>query len=792
MADTTVANSNSGGDGSGLTLPYYADINPPPAGVSTPSGTVVATVAQVQNSISSGAYLTANNVWVVPVLGTGVDFYINYGTVQSQPAANQPTGSNPLQFQSVSIITKVPKPFPNPLGNYASYTYGWSLWWLGVDDFNAINDTPNDELSILQWKPTPGISYVIAEDGGQYPLQRLPTTSGLNYYIDSVNFDTVFVPGKTNLNTNLITGSLVVKEPYGVTLIDSIVMWSQQQKNITGIPNNYLDQPFMLQLDFFGYDDNGKLLDSGPLNIKKRFPIRINNIKLEINGAGGAQYTMSFSPLSHGVAYSEEHGNVPKLMYLRGKTVGDVLSDFSHQLNQFYQDAAYKKNLSSLSNGYLFDIHPKIAASTIAYSRDATIAKSTSSTGLDLKNGQFVIPEGSKINAIIDKIVTISSFVTDQIVEHGCNNPKSTHTKEFYTFKTTVKLQYGYIDIKGQPQVSSNSYDKQKNSYAKIMTFNVQPYATFRGNNPNMDTAPDSTPYTIKAYNYIYTGKNSDVIELKLNFDTTYYNRFLGYTDAYGSQQPTQDKAIDTAQGATGIPIPYGVNAIRTLYPGLVNQVLDPSSPRYSAIVNDRNITGSMNILNSPLTQKAADVVSSLTSSAIGDMIIVDLTIIGDPQLIKQDDWFVSPSPSNTAYTNASQQDTLSKYGFFKTDSGELIVTLTINSPIDQDADLSGQGLMYWAGGSSSPEASLFSGQYRIIKIKNNFASGKFQQVLQLARYVNGNQAQAIAANDAVRTSVANQSPSVTTNGSASVKGDNPNVPQQVIAGPAWTGPKSR
>ena len=791
MADTTVAYLSSDGDGSGLTLPYYADINPPPAGVSTPSGTVVATVAQVQNSISTGAYLTANNVWVVPVLGPGVDVY-NYGKVQSQTAANQTnqstgSGSN-SQLPQLLKPSAIASPFANPLDNYASYTYGWSLWWLGLDDYNAINSTPNNELSILQWNPTPGISYVIAEDGGQYPLQRLPTTAGLNYYIDSVNFDTIFSPGKTNLNTNLVTGSLVVKEPYGVTLIDSIVMWSQQQ-NITST-TNYIDQPFMLQLDFFGYDDNGKLLDSGILNIKKRFPIKINNIKLEINGVGGAQYTISFSPLNHGVAYNEENSNVPKLMYIKGKTVGEVLSDFSYQLNQFYQDAAYNKNLSSLSNGYLFDIHPKIAASTIVYPRDATIAKSVSSTGLDLKNGQFVIPEGSKINAIIDSIVKISSFLTNQIAEHGCNNPKSTHTKEFYTFKTTVKLQYGYIDIQGIPQINKDSHDSQKNSYAKLMTFNVQPYVTFRGNNPNMDTAPDSTPYTIKAYNYIYTGKNSNVIDLKLNFDTTYYSRFLGYTDAYGAQQPTQDKVIDNIQDAIGSN--YGVNAIRTLYPGLVNQVLDPSSLRYSAIVNDRNITGSMNVLNSPLTQKAADVVSSLTASAIGDMITVELTIIGDPQLIKQDDWFISPSPNNTDYTNASQQDILSKYGFFKTDSGELIVSLTINSPIDQDADLSGQGLMYWAGGSSSPGVSLFSGQYYIIKIKNNFTSGKFQQVLQLARYVNGNQAKAIAASDAVRTSIANQTPSVSTNGSASVNGDNPTIPQQVIAGPKWTGPKSR
>lgn len=784
MADTTVAYLSSDSDGSGLTLPYYADINPPPAGIYPPDGTVVATVAQVQNSIYTGAYLdTKTNMWVVPVT-------IPAGGIQSSGT----TTNEPVQLETVTVIgkrikpTKVATPFPNPLNNYASYTYGWSLWWLGVDDFNEINNATADNLSVQQWNPTPGFSYVIAEDGGQFPMQRLPTTAGLNYYIDSVTFDTVLVPGKTNLSTNLIQGTMVIKEPYGVTLIDAIVMWSQSTAGSSGA--NYIDQPYMLQLDFFGYDDNGKLIDSSALNIKKRFPIRIINIKLEITGTGGAQYTISFVPLGHGVAYFEENSNVPKLMYLRGKTVGDVLSDFSFQLNQFYQDAAYKKNLSSLSNGYLFDIAPEIAASTVIYPNDTTIAKSASLTGLDFKKGQFIIPEGSKINSIVDKIVSISSFLTNQIAEHGCNNPKSTHTKEFYTFKTTVKLQYGYIDIQGIPQINKDSHDKQKNSYAKIMTYNVYPYSTFRGNNPNIDTAPDSTPYTIKAYNYIYTGKNIDIINLKLNFDTTYYTRFLGYTDAYGSQQPTPDNAIDTAQSDI-IPIPYGVNALNTLYPNLMSQVVSPANMRYSAIVNDKNITGSMNVLNSPLTQKAADVVSSLTASSMGDMITVDLTIIGDPQLIKQDDWFISPGP-NTSYATASMEEILTKYGFCKTDSGEVIVSLTINSPIDQDADLSGRGLMYWAGGSSNPGISLFSGQYYIISIKNNFNGGKFEQILKLARYINSNQAKAISDNDAVRTSIDNQTPSVSTNGSAAVAGDRPNIPQQVIAGPKWTGPKSR
>jgi hypothetical protein len=61
------------------------------------------------------------------------------------------------------------------------------------------------------------------------------------------------------------------------------------------------------------------------------------------------------------------------------------------------------------------------------------------------------------------------------------------------------------------------------------------------------------------------------------------------------------------------------------------------------------------------------------------------------------------------------------------------------------DADLTGQGLAYWQGGASSPTKSLFSGQYRILHIQNKFDNGKFEQVLKLARYANGDYGKLLA-----------------------------------------------
>ena len=87
---------------------------------------------------------------------------------------------------------KVPTPtsiIPNPLHQFASHSYAWSLWWLDIDDYNRMSSGGDIGTGIdFQLGPS---SYVVAEDSGLYPQRRLPTQLGLNYNIQDVNFETV-------------------------------------------------------------------------------------------------------------------------------------------------------------------------------------------------------------------------------------------------------------------------------------------------------------------------------------------------------------------------------------------------------------------------------------------------------------------------------------------------------------------------------------------------------------------------------------------------------------------------
>jgi hypothetical protein len=170
-------------------------------------------------------------------------------------------------------------------------------------------------------------------------------------------------------------------------------------------------------------------------------------------------------------------------------------------------------------------------------------------------------------------------------------------------------------------------------------------------------------------------------------------------------------------------------------------------------------------------------------------MVSLDLEILGDPVFIKQDDWLYSSDPTNTnsiynQWDTVNQNDFFNSYGHIRTDISDVVISLSINTPIDIDIDTTNAGLISPTAGS---RPSKFSGYYKVITVKNTFKNGKFTQTLKLVRYIN---------QDLIKSYYSQGAENLTnTGGSNNVNGTNAststpaNGAQQVIAGPAWTGP---
>ena len=114
-------------------------------------------------------------------------------------------------------------------------------------------------------------------------------------------------------------------------------------------------------------------------------------------------------------------------------------------------------------------------------------------------------------------------------------------------------------------------------------------------------------------------------------------------------------------------------------------------------------------------------------TSTRGDMIVLDLTILGDPEFIKQDD---------ILHRVSDTKGTAKQNGSLITDKGELYINLKFRMVDDPDHE-TGLRLTERNIPNQTYDKSAFDGIYRITTIDNSFADGSFKQVLTIIRVYN-------------------------------------------------------
>jgi hypothetical protein len=660
-------------------------------------------------------------------------------------------------------------PIGNPMHQFASWSYSWSLWWLDVGDYNALMNGLDAGAAVAY--PLGPKSYVVAEDSGLYPDRRLPAQAGLNYNIQTVEFNTVVGLNSSSKSSNMIDGTMTIVEPYGVTFVDSLV-----HASLTGtVYQNYLSQPYMLQLDFHGYDNAGNPLPASQTALyRKRFPIRFSGVKINVTNRG-AEYKINYYALGH-QSFRPEHSSVPKNLPINGvSTVGGFLNALASALNAFWQLEALESKVQ-YADYIAFEVDDKISTSKIVYDKKMSLLQANPLLAkIDVANGNFNIPAGTQIIDVINKVLFQSEYLINQLKldlsTASDATIKSSLTQVLNVFKTTSQLTFAGVDSSGTSTLGA--FDNARNVYASKLIYKIQQYPVYDSPHPAAPTLTDSRPYTVKSYNYLYTGKNIDIVDFKIDFDTTWYTAIMSYPRQFGASQTSADTNTDTLLTyAKNVLMSPQLLAAAGLGTGLI-PVLNPL--RYKNIVNDQPTTIGFNTINNPSAQVAASVVTSLYSRPSGDMITVDLQIVGDPTLIKQDDWLYVPSPNiandYNSWDSLDQNGFSQKYGHIRMDAGALIVKLTVNTPLDNDTDWTNRGLVFPQPGTYQ---SLFSGQYKILTIKNTFSGGKFEQTLKLVRTNNTD-----PVTNAAPDTVANARPTTGAVGTSQDTGNSLNKPIQ-------------
>ena len=149
----------------------------------------------------------------------------------------------------------------------------------------------------------------------------------LEYFIDNVNIEALCVPNSKSRSTNATFITFTVEEPYSMGLF---LQTCQIAATMSGF-QNYANAPFMLSMEFIGYDDDGDVIvtESG-LNLLRDVPIKLTNIEFEVN-QGGTTYTVEALPWNE-QAYLDDATSSPVDIALTGNTVEKLLQSGEQSL----------------------------------------------------------------------------------------------------------------------------------------------------------------------------------------------------------------------------------------------------------------------------------------------------------------------------------------------------------------------------------------------------------------------------------------------------------------------------
>jgi len=218
----------------------------------------------------------------------------------------------------------------------------------------------------------------------------------------------------------------------------------------------------------------------------------------------------------------------------------------------------------------------------------------------------------------------------------------------------------------------------------------------------------------VKKYNYLYTGENVDVQNLKINYQTAFYQRNVTGDPKTRNEDGQIEK--DSRQNKFSI---IGQDETE-------REILGVRS--YPSTLKGRNSADKA----SPLTAKSQEFYDYLTNPE-ADMLKIELEILGDPAYICQD-MYTPPGDNGADLPQGLSRDEVFSETFecFNADSFLPLIFLKYRLPTDLNES---KGTMFF---NNDREQNLFfTGMYHVARIESSINQNSFTQVLHCNRLLN-------------------------------------------------------
>jgi hypothetical protein len=293
----------------------------------------------------------------------------------------------------------------------------------------------------------------------------------------------------------------------------------------------------------------------------------------------------------------------------------------------------------------------------------------------------------------------------------------------WFKIKTSI-----YPNDGGDPNGNNETggWDSIRKMDSKIVIFEVVPYKVHVMNFtvPGLSASKLWGKTVKKAYKYIYTGENNQIMDLKINYKYGYFQARL----LDGSRAEAASKKTVKDLSLSEIVLRYGNRNLD--FP----ETLLPLRSEPTTVKSEDGATDD----GAPRTM--ADEFFEYITNPLADMVNVEMTILGDPAFIGQE-CYLPLEAKKTATAGGTGQEIQQvaefankqwddQLGCFNYDESEAFVTLNFKFPTDINEK---KGVMDF----QSLEDTQFSGLYKVVRVESIFDGGKFLQTLHMVRYNN-------------------------------------------------------
>jgi len=694
------------------------------------------------------------------------------------------------------------KPFPNQLEKFASSNYIFTLGCLTNYELNF------PDITYRYQDP----SVLVLKSGGGAGAAKTRTVyesqGAVEYFIDNVNIETIIAPTGGTKQTNATSIEFSVLEPYSMGMFLQTLNLAAKQAG----HQNYIGAPFLLSIEFVGYDDDGNYLR--PSKARRMFPLNFVDVTFGVT-EGGSTYTvqaipfheqaladsvqttktdiklqgsniselLQFGPtslasvLNDREARQEETGQLPKSdLYVfafpndlasvndvllgsvdnpQGATTKSSLSQAGEQVREFteeekekavklqFGDNAFEErreeaekalqniggfvlkhsefgdkirenaenpiNINEIGNSKI--VKSYLDGGEVPFGRPAFVEVedkpgvfSRGSLTISDDGRTFQFNQGTRIQDIIEEIIILSDY--GRKLAENVDNPDSNGMIQWFKIETNVYM----ID----DPASINS----KGTSPKVFVYQIVPYKIHVSKVANRNTATPGIENikseVCKEYNYIYTGANKDILDFQISINHAFFMALPADKGQLNADSKTKGQNNAVA-GDNDQPTKQSEGANANSESG-TSPTKDTAGPK--------NNSGGSGGETHTANQVARAYNDAIVNSDV-DLIMVDMTIMGDPYYI---------ADSGMGNYNAQQDPAsinLTADGTIEYQRSEIDCILNFRTPID-----TGDTWMQFPGLGTKP-VGAFSGVYQVLFVSNKFEGGQFVQTLSLVRRPN-------------------------------------------------------